>query len=145
MSYPYSEMSSSQIDEFLAAPRSAIVGTSRKDGSPQLSPVWYLWENGKMYFSIYANSAKYYNLARDPRIGLCIASEHPDSRTVMMYGEAKFHAMNEVWTEDLVGRLFRLYYNGDEEAQPQLEEADPAPEAVLVEVTPDRILAQDYN
>jgi hypothetical protein len=39
-------MSPDQIDSFLAEPRHAIVGVVRADGTPQLSPVWILYDNG---------------------------------------------------------------------------------------------------
>ncbi len=42
-------MTPAQIEEFLGAPRHAIVDTNPLDGPPQLSPVWYVYEEGHLY------------------------------------------------------------------------------------------------
>jgi nitroimidazol reductase NimA-like FMN-containing flavoprotein (pyridoxamine 5'-phosphate oxidase superfamily) len=56
MPYQYTDMSQAQIEEFLQAPRFAIVGTNRRSGPPQLTPVWYLYENGKVYLPMLKKS-----------------------------------------------------------------------------------------
>jgi nitroimidazol reductase NimA-like FMN-containing flavoprotein (pyridoxamine 5'-phosphate oxidase superfamily) len=76
------QMNSSQIQAFLDAPRHAIAAALRPDGAPQLSPIWFLYENERLYFSILLSSAKYRQLRRDPRIALCIDAGHPDARAV---------------------------------------------------------------
>ena len=70
MSHQPSNMSQAQIEAFLQAPRFATAGTNRVNGPPQLTPVWYLYEDGKIYITMFAKSAKYRNLRRDPRIGV---------------------------------------------------------------------------
>ena len=74
MTYQHLKMSQAQIDEFLQVPRFAVIGTIRKKGAPQLTPVWYLYEDGQVYVWISINSAKYRNLTRDPRVCICIAA-----------------------------------------------------------------------
>ena len=101
MTYQYAEMSQAQIEEFLHAPRFAIVGTNRVNGAPQLTPVWYLYENGRIYVSMSVDSAKYRNLRRDSRIGICISGSHPDARAVMIYGTKGF-ITKPFKTEDLL-------------------------------------------
>lgn len=69
----YAEMSQAQIETFLQAPRFAIVGTNRKNGPPQLTPVWYLYESDRVYVTMFADSAKCRNLRRDPRVSVCVS------------------------------------------------------------------------
>jgi PPOX class probable F420-dependent enzyme len=138
-------MSPAQIEKFLQAPRFAIVGTNRADGPPQLTPVWYLYEDGRVYISIYVESAKYRNLRRDSRIGLCIAGGHPDARAVIIYGTVEVVPQGSRLHDDISWRLVRRYYDSDEEAQAYLEAEAGGGEGVLVAVTPAKILAQDYN
>ncbi|MFZ1753544.1 MAG: pyridoxamine 5'-phosphate oxidase family protein [Caldilineaceae bacterium] len=76
-------MNPPEIDSFLAEPRHAIVGTVARDGAPQLSPVWYIYEDGRFYIGITSDTAKYRNLRRDQRISLCIDGGRADVRTVM--------------------------------------------------------------
>ena len=75
-------MSSAQIETFLQAPRHAIVGTNSADGPPQLSPVWYVYAQGRLYISAGPGTAKCRNLQRDPRISVCIDGCFPDFDSV---------------------------------------------------------------
>ena len=145
MAIQCSDMNQVQIDEFLKAPRFAIVGTNRADGPPQLTPVWYLHQDDRIYLSMYTKSAKYRNLYRDPRIGLCIAGNHPDARSVMIYGAVELVPEGATWVEEIVWRLTRRYYNSDEETRSYLESAADGAGSALVVVTPEKVLAQDYN
>ena len=61
-------MSREQVDAFLATPRHAIIAAGRADGRPQLSPVWYVFEELRFYFSTLVQSAKCRHLRQDPRI-----------------------------------------------------------------------------
>jgi PPOX class probable F420-dependent enzyme len=145
MSYQCTELSQTQVEAFLQAPRFAVVGTNRVDGPPQLTPVWYLYENNQIYVSIYLNSAKYRNLRRDPRIGVCIAGEHPDARAVMIYGTVELIQEDSTWFNEICWRLVRRYYDSDEEAQSYLDSEAGGGDSVLAVVTPEKIIAEDYN
>ncbi len=138
-------MTQAQIDEFLGVPRHAIVGTNRLDGPPQLSPVWYLYEAGRIYISVLVASAKYRNLRRDPRISLCVDGGHPDARAVMITGRAELIEADSPWRDEMHWRITRRYYETDEDARRFREEArDWGPTALIV-VTPEKTLSQDFN
>ena len=145
MTYQYAEMSQAHIEDFLQVPRFAIVGTNRVNGAPQLTPVWYLYENGRIYVSMSVNSAKYRNLRRDPRIGICISGVHPDARAVMIYGTVDLIPENTAVYEDVHWRLTRRYHDSDEEAQAFIDSLPTEREAALAVVTPDKVIAEDYN
>lgn len=145
MSFRYSEMNRAQIEEFLEVPRFAIVGTNRVNGPPQLTPVWYLYQDGRIYFSMFVDSVKYRNLRRDPRIGICIAGDNPDARAVMIYGTAELALERTEWVDEIVWKLARRYYGSDEEAHSFLDSASAEGEGVLAVVTPEKVIAEDYN
>ena len=145
MTYQYAEMSQAHIEDFLQVPRFAIVGTNRVNGAPQLTPVWYLYENGRIYVSMSVNSAKYRNLRRDPRIGICISGVHPDARAVMIYGTVDLFPENSAWYEDVHWRLTRRYHDSDEEAQAFIDSLPTEQESAMAVVTPDKVIAEDYN
>ena len=126
-------------------PRFAIVGTNRRNGAAQLTPMWFLYENGCIYMSMGVNSVKYRNLRRDPRIGICISAAHPDARAVMIYGKAEFIRPDVAGYDDIHWRLTRRYYESDEEAQTFLDSLPAEDESALIVVTPDKVLAEDYN
>ena len=138
-------MTPEQIEAFLAPPRHAVVAALRRDGSPQLSPVWYLCEQDRLYFSILVDTAKYRQLRRDPRIALCIDGGHPDARAVMIYGTAELVEDESPWREDLEWRITRRYHETEEKARRYQEEIDGQGPGALVVVTPERIVGRDYN
>ncbi len=145
MAYRYTEMSRAQIDEFLLAPRIAVFGTSRANGSPQLSPVWYLYENERLYVGMFAESAKFRNMRRDPRVAICIAGEYPDARSVMIYGTVDLVLESSPWRDEISWRIVRRYHGSDEQAKSYMDSTYSGGEEVLAVVTPDKILAEDFN
>jgi PPOX class probable F420-dependent enzyme len=145
MAYAAPLMTEAQIEEFLRAPRHAIVGTNRRDGPPQLSPVWYLYEEGRIYISVLVASAKYRNLQRDPRISLCIDGAHPDARAVMIYGSAELIVADSPWRDEIDWRITRRYFEGDEQARRFREEARDWGPTALIAVTPRKTISQDFN
>jgi PPOX class probable F420-dependent enzyme len=137
-------MTPAQIEEFLDAPRHAVVGTNPRDGAPQLSPVWYVYQEGCLYISILADSAKHRNLRRDPRISVCIDGCFPDYRTVTMYGTAEFFESGHPLQEEMHWRIIRTYHETEEDARRYLE-ATREEGSVLLVVTPRKIVSQDFN
>lgn len=76
MSDETNRMDPSQIKAFLDEPRHAIAAVVRPNGDAQLSPIWFVYEADRLYFSVFQESAK----CRNPRITLCIGAGHPDAR-----------------------------------------------------------------
>jgi PPOX class probable F420-dependent enzyme len=138
------EMTQAQIEEFLKAPRHAVVGTRAANGSPQLSPVWYVYEGGRMYVSVGPESAKYRNLKRDRRISVCVDGGFRDFRAVIIYGTAEIIEPGGPRQEEWRRRIIRQYHDSDEEARRYAESTQAEPAAILV-ITPQRILSQDFN
>ncbi len=145
MAFPASTMTQAQIEEFHRVPRNAIVGTNRRNGAPQLSPVWNLYEDGRIYIGVRRTSAKYRNLQRDPRISLCIDGGHPDSRAVMIYGSAELIEADSPWRDQMQWRITRRYYDSDEEARRFRDEASAWGPSALIVVTPEKTISQDFN
>ncbi len=145
MSRQHMDMSQVQIEQFLQAPRFAIVGTNRVNGPPQLTPVWYLYEEGKIYISMFVKSAKYRNLRRDPGIGICIAGDNPDCRAVMIYGTVELVPEGDTRVDEIVWRLVRRYYDSDEDTQSFMDSVASDGQRVLVVVTPEKVIAEDFN
>ena len=142
----YINMSQSQIEEFLQVQRFAIVGTNRVNGPPQLTPMWYLYENGRVYFSMGVNSVKYKNLRRDPRISICVVGDCPDARAVMFKGTVDlFQEGSAEWVDEIMWRLVRRYHDNDDQARAYRDSPDDPEESTLAVVTAEKIIAQDYN
>ena len=62
----------SVLEAFLAEPRNAMVAAIRKDGRPQMTPNWFLWDGTHFLISTTKDRAKYRMFRRDPRVQLAI-------------------------------------------------------------------------
>ena len=138
-------MSREQIDAFLATPRHAIVAAPRADGTPQLSPVWYVFEESRFYFSTFVQAAKCRRLRRDPRIAICVDGAHPDARFVSIYGTAEILEEDSPWRDELEGQIMRRYHESDEAARRYEAELEGQGASALVVVSPEQIMGWDYN
>ena len=89
---------------FLQSQRNLILGTLRRDGSPQASPVWYLWTGDAFVISTNTATAKWWNLKRDPRASVCVDNQET-GQMVIAYGNAELES-EDVWdvTRDLVAK-----------------------------------------
>lgn len=63
---------SKRAEEFVARPLFGKLATVGRDGSPQLTPVWYLYEGGKFLVNTAPGRVKSKNIGRDPRVALLV-------------------------------------------------------------------------
>ncbi len=138
-------MDPSQLKAFLDEPRHAIAAVLRPSGEAQLSPIWFLYEADRLYFSVLQKSAKYRQLSRDPRISLCIDAGHPDARAASISGVAELITEESPERSKLEWRIVRRYHESDEDAHRwEASIAQEGPGALVV-VSPERIIGWDYN
>jgi nitroimidazol reductase NimA-like FMN-containing flavoprotein (pyridoxamine 5'-phosphate oxidase superfamily) len=64
--------SKAEVDRFLGGRRVAVLGTNGADGSPVLTPIWYLYTDGHLLMRTDKQSVKAKNIARDPRVTVCV-------------------------------------------------------------------------
>jgi hypothetical protein len=57
----------------------AFIATIGKNGAPQVTPQWFLWDGQRLRISLVEGRQKLRNLRRDPRIAVAIAD--PDRPT----------------------------------------------------------------
>ena len=92
--------------EFLATPgvlmRIAVV---REDGRPLVTPIWFLHEDGAIYFTPRDKSAWFACLRRDPRVALCIDEQPLPYRKVIVEGAAEL--LHDVGEDDVWRDLYR--------------------------------------
>lgn len=117
-----------------------VLGTLRKDGSPQASPLWYLWADGEFTMSTVTNTAKWWNLQRDPRCSVCV--DDPDTgRMVVAYGSAELRS-GDVRAE--TARIVAKYYPDDPAAADAHMERifDAAAQRVIIAVRPAELIGR---
>ena len=129
-------MTNQEMDLFLAESRNAIVATVNPDGFPQLTPIWFLWEDGKVFFSTTEPRLKTRNLKRDPRVSLCIDEPGPPQQTVVLAGEDA--VVTPGLGGDMTERIAKKY--GGDNWESSYDHIANTPDRVIVSYTPTRIL-----
>ena len=71
---------------FLAERQLGILGTGRRDGSPQLSMITYFFDGEHILISITKDRAKYANVRRMPRVSMLVPEGR---RQLIVYGTAE--------------------------------------------------------
>lgn len=87
------------------------VAVVRPDGSPLVTPIWFLHEEGAIWFTPRARSEWFDCLRRDPRVALCIDEQPLPYRKVVVEGRAELvHDIGEddAW-RDRYRRIARRY------------------------------------
>ena len=144
MTIEFTSMTPEQVEQFLAVPRNVVMGTVRKDGSPQLSAIWFVYRDGKLYTTVYNSSAKYFNIKRDPRVVVCVNAAHPDARSVTLFGTAELHDKTSDIYAQIDRELALRYHDTVEAAEAYMNIADDDASSLIV-VTPSKIISQDYR
>lgn len=69
-------MSEMDLRNFLSLPLIADIATLKKEGSPQMTPVWYDFDGTYLYISTTTDRAKARNIKRDKRVAVSIRNEN---------------------------------------------------------------------
>ena len=65
-------MTAEELDRFMGGRRVGRLGTVRRDGDAHVTPMWYLWEGGKVYIILGTTRLHTRNLERVPRATFCV-------------------------------------------------------------------------
>ena len=82
-------MTIDEMEQFLGGTCLANLATLKRDGSPQVAPVWYEYRDGKFFVSTAGFAAKARNVRRDPRVSVSINSPGEPFAYVLVHGRAK--------------------------------------------------------
>jgi PPOX class probable F420-dependent enzyme len=112
-----SETLSEKARTYLNGQRFAVLATINKDGTPQLTTMWYLLEGDTILMNTKAGRIKERNMRRDPRISICVEDGY---EYVTIRGTVEMIDDQEIAQQD----IFRLAtrYHGEEKAKQQMEE-----------------------
>ena len=88
---------SAKLSAFLALSRIAVVGTISPSGMPQLTPNWYVYQDGRLSFSTTKERVKYRNLSQNNRISVCVYSELLAEEYATMRGHAEISDDDSIW------------------------------------------------
>lgn len=131
------------LDAFLDQPLVARVATNNASGAPTVRPVWYLWEDGVLWWITgeYAVMAKH--LERDARTAVVVDTcdlERMEFLQVIMRGRAEVVPFDPVLSRRKLSR-----YLGPDESTWHPTFQYFADDARLVRFTPERTVVKDLS
>lgn len=100
------------VREFLQQRRFAVLATINKDGTPQLSVMWYELQPDRIMMNTATGRVKEKNLKADPRISICVEDEY---NYVTLTGRAELDYDRERSQADI--KALAVRYNGEEKAE----------------------------
>lgn len=85
-------LSDDEVVEFVASRCWARIGTASPDGEPHVTPVGYIWYEGRIYVQSLTTSRRSRDLAANGKVALCVdegvgaGDQYTDRRGVLVYG-----------------------------------------------------------
>ncbi len=100
------QLTKTEMREFLTEPGVLMrVAVVREDGSPLVTPIWFLHEDDAIYFTPRKHSEWFGCLRRDPRVALCIDEQARPYRKVLAEGAAEL--LYDLGQDDAWRELYR--------------------------------------
>ena len=123
-----------KAEEFLNGKHFGKLATVRKDGSPHVTPIWYMLEGGRLFVNTTTNRVKYYNIKRDPRVSFLVDDGYP---YVMVEGKARIAEERDP-KKDIEALAIR--YTGEEAGRKAARERYWKDPRVSIEIIPEKIV-----
>jgi PPOX class probable F420-dependent enzyme len=126
---------SDEVRAFLQEPRFGVLGTSRSDGAPQLTVMWYDLDGDEILMNTTVSRSKAVNLRRDPRVALCVED---GVRYVTLYGTVRLIDERATAQADIYRLAVR--YEGQEAAERSMAENFSKQERLSLRMTVERVI-----
>ena len=123
----------------LAGTRTGKLATTRRDGRPHITPIWFTLDGDDIIFTTWHESIKGRTLRRDPRAALLVDDEQPPFAYVLVEGSVTLSEdLGDLrhWATRIAAR-----YMGEEQAGSYGERNGVAGE-LLARLTPKKVIAE---
>jgi PPOX class probable F420-dependent enzyme len=137
-------LSKPQWERFIRGRRVGVLATIGEGGVPVLTPIWYVYEDGRVLMRTAENAAKTQNIRRDPRVSFCVQDERPPYASVTLYGRAAI----EEERPGLAPKIARRYLGmvgGAAYLRVAAEQVQQGAREITLVMTPERALTQDFS
>lgn len=141
-----STMSESQTKEFLTNSKlNLLLGTIDQKGQPNVHPVWYLYENEKLYLETAKTARKAQNVRSNNNVYFCIDDEKVPYKGVR--GKALAKTIQEIPEIIPIAEKIMVKYTGDLENNVAkfLLEGVKGGMSVLLELEPEYYATWDHS
>lgn len=125
---------SPKVEEFLKGKHFAKLGTTMKDGSPHVTPIWYMLDAGKLLVNTTTHRVKYHNIRRDPRVSFLVDDGYP---YVMIRGSARIADERDP-KKDI--ETLAIRYTGEEAGKKAARDRYWKDPRVSIEIVPEKLV-----
>jgi PPOX class probable F420-dependent enzyme len=109
------------------------IATVRKSGSPHVTPMWYMYEDGKLFINTTTDRVKFRNIKRDPRVCFLVDDAYS---YIMIEGKARIATERDPKTDI---ETLAIRYTGDEAGRKSARERYWKMDRVSIEIIPERV------
>lgn len=124
-----------RVEDFLKGKRFGKLATTMKDGSPHVTPMWYMLEDGRVFVNTTRHRVKYFNIKRDSRVCFLVDDGYP---YVILFGRAKFAEERDP-KKDIEALAIR--YMGEKAGRKAARERYWKDERISIEIVPERVVS----
>jgi PPOX class probable F420-dependent enzyme len=121
--------------EFLEGRHFGKLGTVMKDGSPHVTPIWYMLDDGKLIVNTTKERVKYFNIRRDERVCLLVDDGYP---YLVIFGKGRI-AEERDGKKDIESLAIR--YQGEEKGKKSARAVYWKNPRVSIEIIPERVVS----
>ena len=126
------KLTDAERDEFLAVPGTIMnIATVGADGAPLVTPIWFVYEEGRIWFTPRQHSEWLKHIRNDNRVALSIDEPDLPYRKVVVRGRAKVD--HEVGNDDASRDRYRRIaqrYIPEDDAKAYVDGTDDQPRAL---------------
>jgi nitroimidazol reductase NimA-like FMN-containing flavoprotein (pyridoxamine 5'-phosphate oxidase superfamily) len=130
------------MSKFLNSQKILRLATIDKTGNPHIVPVWYLYQNDKIYIGTNTETQKAKNIKKNPKVAYCVdvGINSPDIIGVMGVGRAKL-IVEKTKVKSIAKKILRRYFSSlqNKSAQQLLSDTD-----CIIEITPKKVTNWKY-
>lgn len=132
-------MSDDEFRRFVSAGRcTGKLATVGEDGTPMITPVWFVLDGADFVFTTGGKSAKARNLRRNPRAALCVTDDKPPYAYAEVRGDVTLNGDRDEVLRVATAAAGR--YMGADRAE-EFGERNAVPTEVVVRLRPDKVVA----
>jgi PPOX class probable F420-dependent enzyme len=125
---------SDKAKEFLGGKHFGKFASVKKSGWPHVTPIWYMYDDGKLMVNMTKQRVKYKNITNDPRVCFLIDDGYP---YVIVFGKARIATERDP-LKDI--ETLAIRYTGEEAGRKRSREYYWRQDRVSVEIIPEKIL-----
>ena len=144
-------LTTEERDAFLAVKQDGYLSTLRTDGWIHLTPLWYLWQDGRFHYTLGASRRHLRNLRQDARMTFCVDVDPrltqgltAGTKCIVAFGMGELSELKDDarFVRETTERIMRRYVGDEAE---QYQEAIWTEPRTIVTMAPQQWLTWDQT